>query len=222
MSAWHEDAGLAVLVAQEKALHPGMTVGEIAGAGHTQTHAETDHVPDPTDKADPEGVDAADFMVAGPFTHDDAVDLAHALQVGRDPRIAYVIWDRHIMSSTIAPWTWRTYSGTDPHTGHVHVSVNDSHHSNHSKWVLELKTHDFESLAGFSLPVLKAGDDDDNYQGYRAVSRAQELLNFLGAGLTVDGNYGDNSVAAVKRICGGDGRTINRAAWVKLAGLSQR
>jgi hypothetical protein len=37
-----------------------------------------------------------------------------------------VIWNRRICSATIQPWNWRTYTGTNPHTKHVHLSVNPS------------------------------------------------------------------------------------------------
>lgn len=45
--------------------------------------------------------------------------------VVRDPRVAYVIWDRRIASATEdgTPWNWEPYNGTNPHTGHVHISI---------------------------------------------------------------------------------------------------
>jgi hypothetical protein len=51
--------------------------------------------------------------------------LAEALRGARDPRIAYVIWNRQIFSSSIKPWQWRPYTGSNPHTKHVHISVRD-------------------------------------------------------------------------------------------------
>jgi len=61
------------------------------------------------------------------LTHDpangfDAGKFAEALRLSRDPRIAYVIWNRRIFSSTVQPWIWRKYNGA-PHDHHVHVSV---------------------------------------------------------------------------------------------------
>lgn len=61
-------------------------------------------------------------------THDpahgaDGQKIADALVASRDHRIKYVIWNRHIINSTVKPWVWRSYNGRDPHTGHVHVSV---------------------------------------------------------------------------------------------------
>ena len=37
--------------------------------------------------------------------------------------IMYVIWDRHIWSAYNASAGWRPYSGSNPHTGHVHISL---------------------------------------------------------------------------------------------------
>ena len=62
------------------------------------------------------------------ITHDpkhgvDCTFLAEALRESRDPRIKYVIWNKRIFSSTIQPWMWRPYNGSNPHTRHVHISV---------------------------------------------------------------------------------------------------
>jgi hypothetical protein len=127
VSAWYVDHGLAVLIEQWKAAHPGATVYTIGDAAHASE--ASDHNPDPDGS-----VDAADFMLAGPVGRADLDKLAEALRVGRDHRIKYVIWSHHIFSSTVAPWAWRGYTGSDPHTGHVHVSVNDAHSNDTSPW----------------------------------------------------------------------------------------
>jgi hypothetical protein len=68
------------------------------------------------------------------ITHDppggcDAGALANALLASRDPRIKYVIFSRRIASSqqqgAAAPFTWRPYGGSNPHTHHVHISVRE-------------------------------------------------------------------------------------------------
>jgi len=51
--------------------------------------------------------------------------LWHALAHTLDPRMYYMIWDRHIMDGKPGgnqPGVARTYSG-DPHTNHLHISV---------------------------------------------------------------------------------------------------
>lgn len=70
------------------------------------------------------------YVSARDFTHDpagglDCARLADALQRGRDPRVKYVIWNRQIMAGAEgpSPWRWRPYSGKNPHTHHLHLSV---------------------------------------------------------------------------------------------------
>jgi hypothetical protein len=206
------DKGLATLIAQVKARHPGIIVGTIAGGGHVATWPATDHA------AEPDGsIDAADFMLGPAFTAADAQRLRNQLIKSRDNRIGYVIWNKHITSSTVQPWVERGYTGTDPHTGHLHLSVNDADENDTREWKLEDRTHAFLPLDAYSLPVLVKGMDDDDYTGYRAVTRAQKLL-----GEKADGVYGDKTVAAVKLLGINDGKKIDLAVWVKLAGLSQR
>lgn len=51
----------------------------------------------------------------------DVQDLLDAT-IG-DQRVWYVIWNRRIYSRTYG-WKANPYDGTDPHTGHVHISIN--------------------------------------------------------------------------------------------------
>jgi hypothetical protein len=37
--------------------------------------------------------------------------------------VKYIIWNRRICNSKVQPWTWRPYTGTNPHNKHVHISV---------------------------------------------------------------------------------------------------
>lgn len=54
-------------------------------------------------------------------------DLVEHLRTSPHPDLKYVIWNRRMFSAYeargVAPFTWRAYSGADPHTSHVHVSV---------------------------------------------------------------------------------------------------
>jgi peptidoglycan hydrolase-like protein with peptidoglycan-binding domain len=66
------------------------------------------------------------------ITHDptgcDGYILAQALLDSRDPRIKYIISNRRIASGQQGPkpWEWRPYSGTNPHTHHMHISVREN------------------------------------------------------------------------------------------------
>lgn len=89
----------------------------------------------------------ADIVTALDLTHDpahgfDSFKFAETLRRNRDKRIKYVISNRRIFSSYVVgstpAWTWRTYSGSDPHTNHVHISVLDSAISDtRTPWNLE-------------------------------------------------------------------------------------
>jgi peptidoglycan hydrolase-like protein with peptidoglycan-binding domain len=98
-----------------------VTDGTIGDARHRAEGGASDHNPHP--------YNGSEWVAAMDITNDVAMGcsgrwLAKSLQLARDPRIKYVIWDRQIMQSLgHAPWTWTAYTGTDPHVSHVHVSV---------------------------------------------------------------------------------------------------
>jgi hypothetical protein len=65
------------------------------------------------------------IVTARDFTHDPAGGLdcnwlANTLVAHRDARIKYIIWARRIWNPTAG---WRAYSGANPHTNHLHLSV---------------------------------------------------------------------------------------------------
>lgn len=55
-----------------------------------------------------------------------------------DDRVWYVIWDHYIYSRTY-DWRKRSYDGADPHTGHLHISINhnDKSATDVSRWFKE-------------------------------------------------------------------------------------
>lgn len=93
------------------------TIGDDAHAGRT-----SDHNPDAGGV-----VRALDLDGDVPGGIDGAADLAEHLRDRRDPRVKYVIHAGRMFSAydhAQGPaWTWRPYTGPNPHTGHVHVSV---------------------------------------------------------------------------------------------------
>lgn len=66
----------------------------------------------------------------------DGIDVQALLNatIG-DQRVWYVIWDGHIYSRTYN-WAKRVYTGSDPHTGHVHISIvhNRTAENDTSRW----------------------------------------------------------------------------------------
>ena len=71
------------------------------------------------------------------ITHDplrgpDGDDLAE-LAI-RDPRVTYVIWNRRIWSASRAGEGWRAYSGSNPHTHHIHISIREDGRGDVTPW----------------------------------------------------------------------------------------
>lgn len=120
---------LLVLRGQANELAPDRAKGA-DGTICDQNHPTTsDHCPHNVPGVGSEMVSALDLThdPAGGF---DSYKFAEVLRVHRDQRIKYVISNHHMFSSyatsSYAAWTWRPYSGEDPHTNHVHISVLDA------------------------------------------------------------------------------------------------
>lgn len=64
------------------------------------------------------------IVTARDFTHDPAKlnmhGVADILTAHRDPRIKYIIWNRRIWNKSEG---WKAYTGSNPHTSHLHLSV---------------------------------------------------------------------------------------------------
>lgn len=118
---WRLARSLVTLRAQVNARFPNRNTasdGSVGDASH-QTR-DSDHNP----WYGPGIVTAVDI------THDPAVGLdmdalSDQLQASRDRRIKYVIFNRWIMDGRpqFNPWKWARYTGSNPHTKHMHVSV---------------------------------------------------------------------------------------------------
>lgn len=115
--SWLLAESLVILRAQIDEMYPGRrknSDGTIGDAAHART--ESDHNP------------AGGIVCALDLTHDpshgfDIQWLFNKLAASRDGRIKYVIANRKIVSAVNRPWKVRDYTGSDPHTGHIHVSV---------------------------------------------------------------------------------------------------
>ena len=138
------------------------------------------------------------LVTARDFTDDpahglDCRRLADALQQARDSRVKYVIWNRRIMSGAggPAPWLWRAYSGPNPHTRHLHLSVvADKRCRDASPWMLPgLAEPDWRSL-----PVLEYG-----MRNNPQVKRLQEWLvrMYRYCDFPATGNYLDGTAAGL-------------------------
>lgn len=117
-----------------------VTLGEIGWIGDPDHQSRTSaHNPEyPAPAGNPPGeVDAIDPPHAPDRGADMAV-LTEALRLSRDPRIKLVIFNRRIFSSYNhadgPPYTWRPYSGDDPHTGHAHIERTDQRRDDLRPW----------------------------------------------------------------------------------------
>lgn len=111
-------------------------IGTIAGPKHRQSGPHFPEDPPPPGNP-PHQVDAVDF----PHQPDKGLDcnvLTEDLRLSRDQRINLVIWNHQQFSSYpkngVAAFTWRPYTGADPHDTHCHVEVNDIHHDETQDW----------------------------------------------------------------------------------------
>lgn len=126
---WRTMNSLIVLRAQVNAIAPGRSKKSDGTICDDLHESDSDHCPHFVANVGAEMVTALDL------THDptggfDSYLFAEVLRIHRDQRIKYVISNRRKFSSyatsSYPAWTWRPYSGSDPHTNHVHISVLDA------------------------------------------------------------------------------------------------
>ena len=159
-----------------------------------------------------------------------AVDISNAPwldgwvlnQLTKDPRVKYLIrnrryWQRIRWSGSDPVMTWVPYGGTNPHTHHVHISLQLGAATNTARWAMPGGTSPVQPVvrppaapkpAPFLLPKghwygvqdghtagAHAGTDPHDTDKIRAI---QAALNRLGNHLGVDGKYGPATEAIVK------------------------
>lgn len=88
--------------------------GWIGDAAHAAT--PSDHNPNS------QGVVNALDLTHSPATGFDAHALAERLRVNRHPNLRYIISNSRIASAGTG-WNWKAYSGSNPHSKHIHISV---------------------------------------------------------------------------------------------------
>lgn len=159
MVDWVVDKGLDKLLAQLNAAAPGRSKASDGGIGDAAHAArDSDHNPEhPPPAGNPdEQVDARDFTQDTAHGADMNV-VAEALRLSKDPRIKYVIWNRRFFNGRNGPypWVWQTYTGTtDPHTNHMHVSVEDDTHDQTQDWSIGIGDQDVDYNQGQKLDAV--------------------------------------------------------------------
>lgn len=122
-AAWRVARSLSKLFAQENAISPGRNKasdGTIGDAAHQQ--GQSDHNPRYV-----AALGSTPVVLAADITHDPAKGIdtyaqADRLRRSKDSRISYVISNRRITGPRYG-WNWSSYSGSNPHSKHMHVSV---------------------------------------------------------------------------------------------------
>lgn len=134
------DRGLLVLDHQIDAMAPNRRTGSDGFKGDEAHEARvSDHNPEsPPPPGNPDNqVDAGDW------THDpargaDMGSISENIRLSKDRRVRYVIFNGRIFygynRTGLPAYTWTKYFGSDDHSGHMHVSVNDTHHDETQPW----------------------------------------------------------------------------------------
>ncbi len=181
-------------VAPDRSTASDGTIGDKAHQG-----SPSDHNPN-----------SAGVVCAIDFTHDpgNGADMhAFAEHLRRRPHraVKYVIWNRRIWSKAKADEGWRSYSGSNPHTVHMHVSVgvgpdgqSTGAYDASDSWGL------VDTFGGGDVIGLKRGDSGDRVKGL------QGTLQYAGYDPgTVDGDYGPKTAAAVLKMRKAEGSSVS-------------
>lgn len=192
------------------------TDGWIGDRAHQATHS--DHNPNQRNV-----VDAIDIDVDG-----ISCPLVVAAAI-RHPSTNYVIWNRHIWSKKYLGSDGlprqRTYTGSNPHTDHIHVSVKQSvtDENRTTKWGLapaapaatpkpKPQAAWYQRLAA-ALPVVRKGSP-----ARKTNARVQALLG----NLVVDGDFGPKTDKAVRAFQQGNSLAVDGVVgpktWAVLIG----
>ncbi len=123
---WRAAKSISKLRQQVNQAYPGRnkasdgTIGDLA-----HCPGSSDHCPNIIDNGI--GVVTAIDITHDPDSGCDMHLITRSIAGDQDSRIKYIIYNREICSSYAhagkPAWTWRSYSGSNPHTRHAHFSV---------------------------------------------------------------------------------------------------
>ncbi|MDR7276922.1 peptidoglycan-binding domain-containing protein [Catenuloplanes atrovinosus] len=127
--------------------------------------------------------------------------------------VMYIIFDGRIWGSYQAADGWRTYTGSNPHTDHVHFSFSRAGASKQTTWWTQA-----DQPAPW--PRTERGSTGTD------VRVLQHLLNAAGQSVTVDGEFGPATETAVRAFQSARGATpdgiVGMVTWSKLLRQVQR
>lgn len=76
---------------------------------------------------------AVDCTTGGPINGDAEFERLRQQAINGDQRITELIHNRKIATRKRG-WTVRAYRGDNPHTSHIHISIDDAHRDDTSTW----------------------------------------------------------------------------------------
>lgn len=154
---WRLAKSLETLREQINAAAPGRskasdgTIGDAAHASRSSDH-------NPWVKDGKTGVVTAIDITHDPRNGVDGGAIAEALKASGDPRVKYIIWNRRILNPSVSS-RWRSYTGTNPHDKHVHISVRTekARYDDTSPWLLKPVAPKPDAPAVRETPLLYQG-----------------------------------------------------------------
>lgn len=189
--SWHLAPALAQLRAEVNKKWPNRSKASDGTIGDASHSARTsDHNPN-----NRRSVNAMDITVSG-------IDKGTLIAVAKKhPSVRYIISDRKIMNRDIGNFRARNYTGANPHTKHVHISLYQSATAENrtQSWGLANAKpvsgvggggggNTYKTITG-STPLVKL------YTKGEPVKRAQKAVGVK----NVDGYWGPSSVAQAKK-----------------------
>lgn len=126
VSPWRPAKSIMKLRQQIDEEYPGRNKASDGIIGDTaHCPGSSDHCPNIIDNGI--GVVTAIDITHDPESGCDMHEVTRLIAADQDSRIKYIICNREICSSYAyagkPAWTWRSYSGSNPHTKHAHFSV---------------------------------------------------------------------------------------------------
>lgn len=132
---WRLARSLQILRDQIDRAHPDRSKasdGTIADKRHEGIRS--DHNPDAR------GIVLAMDITNDPQHEAHAALICEAIRRSRDPRVAYIIYNRFMLRSYVKQhvpaWMWATYTGPQPHDRHFHISVTSAGADDPALWAI--------------------------------------------------------------------------------------
>jgi hypothetical protein len=191
--SWRLALGLVTLREQVNKVWPNRSKESDGSIGDEHHSARlSDHNPDE------HGIVHAIDITHDPKGGFDSYAFADLILKQQDARLRYVISNRRIGSGPQGPQpgVWRHYSGANAHDHHCHISINYGALADRTEpWDIDdVPAPSASAVASYTAPpaTLRLGASGD------LVKELQKHLSDTGAVLSIDGDFGAKTDAALK------------------------